>query len=630
MEADMKSGIKLRTGVSTAFWCFPIGDEYDFCCARIPKLHTPSEELEEIAWLDKLFEGGILLPQSPEHTKRAISVLLTGPPGTWKSTLAMELCYRLTTNTQIRQSGLSSLYITSEADEDWIIEKARSFDWKDIDRIFLGDPSRTQGSPIPLVTVWQSSDFREFLLCEEDLSDFQKVVIKSMARLLRIEPVHGELAAARVRTRIRDKIKMQDPDILVIDSLNTIEETDRPELFKRFVDIALSGPKIILIILDSGTEKGHINFWEYICDILIRLDRTYISDYMIRTIEILKARYQSHIWGRHQLKIYGPLSKTDLDSDERRRAHPYREEGGIFIFPSIHYYLSSYKRHAPKEKPDLVKTPNENLNAILKGGFPEGRCTGFIGTRGGHKSHLGYIHLLSRIINTKDEKGLIISLRDDEGMAKKTMEKILSQEFPEEKYDLDDFEKNNRLEILYYPPGYITPEEFFHRMLMSIHRLKQGKSKAKITLLFNSLDQLSSRFPLCAKEDIFVPGIISALTAEEVTSIFIAVEEPGQPPEQYGLFSMAELIISFKQKRLQTDDYCEYLTRSLRFEDPLSVEDLNMIKDQLGPSNQVVVLTVVRFAGGQAAGAEGILELIDQESPVFMIYNTEGLHFIPF
>ena len=75
-----------------------------------------------------------------------------------------------------------------------------------------------------------------------------------------------------------------------------------------------------------------------------------------------------------------------------------------------------------------------------------------------HKSHLGYLQLLSRTIKYENEKGLVISLRGDEGMARKVMSKILKQEFPTVGYDLVDLEKKDKLEIVYYPPGNITPE----------------------------------------------------------------------------------------------------------------------------------------------------------------------------
>lgn len=79
--------------------------------------------------------------------------------------------------------------------------------------------------------------------------------------------------------------------------------------------------------------------------------------------------------------------------DKVRQDHPYRTEGGIFIYPSIHYYLSLYKRRGPTANVRYAET-RPRLDGVLKEGFPEGRCTAFIGTRGGHKSHFGYLHLL--------------------------------------------------------------------------------------------------------------------------------------------------------------------------------------------------------------------------------------------
>ena len=91
-----------------------------------------------------------------------------------------------------------------------------------------------------------------------------------------------------------------------------------------------------------------------------------------------------------------------------RRAHPYRKEGGIFIFPSIHYVLSRYKNESPSVHHGKVESPVANLNAFLGTGFPRGRCTALIGDRGTHKSHLGYLQVLS---------GAVEQYREDPGSA---------------------------------------------------------------------------------------------------------------------------------------------------------------------------------------------------------------------
>ena len=179
------------------------------------------------------------------------------------------------------------------------------------------------------------------------------------------------------------------------------------------------------------------------------------------------------------------------------------------------------------------------------------------------------------------------------------MEQIRQQEFKKSRR-LDELEQDDRLEILYYHPGYITPEEFFIEMHLSILRLKHRKRK--LTVLFNSLDQLGGRFPLCAKQEIFVPGIIEALSGEGATSIFIAVDEPGQPVEQYGLLPMADLILSFYPYRFTFEGYYSHLNAARGL-----AEEKGAFKDRIGQGLETeksthrdeIVLKVVRFAGGQ-------------------------------
>jgi hypothetical protein len=59
---------------------------------------------------------------------------------------------------------------------------------------------------------------------------------------------------------------------------------------------------LIIFIFDSDGAKHH-KFWEYICDIVVRLIYTYTFDYFVRTFEIIKARYQPHVWAKYYYKI---------------------------------------------------------------------------------------------------------------------------------------------------------------------------------------------------------------------------------------------------------------------------------------------------------------------------------------
>jgi len=204
--------------------------------------------------------------------------------------------------------------------------------------------------------------------------------------------------------------------------------------------------------------------------------------------------------------------------------------------------------------------------------------------------------------------------------------------------DLLQFEESGHLEIMYFPPGNITPEEFFHRVLLSVQRLKQSADHSHVTLLFNSLDQLSSRFPLCARQGIFILGIIQMLTAEGVSSFFVAAREPEQETgEYYGVEAMAELILNFKRETCSKDDYVAYAAEHLDYlrsesktKQGWRQSKVKQSKAKLQDERGVVVTEVVRFAGGQAAGAKGILELIDARDPLCPLYGDRpGLHFLP-
>jgi len=578
-----------------------------------------------IYWLDELFHGGIVLPpHSSRDPAKPVSVLITGPPGGGKSTLALELCYRIATamEDEVRDRPTIEalgprpwqlLYVSVDTAANDIIHKAESF-FPDAKEWFIAANPKSELAQTR-IAVWGTNRIKEWgplsktvdeglkwaahLALGADFAKFEAQILKSDKVLSRW---------------FTSPIARAAPQVLVIDSLNVLEAGQAGEFFQKFL-LASKRTRMVVFVLDSA-EQGR-QFWEYACDIVIRLDHTASEEYYVRTLEIVKARGQSHVLGQHQLKIY---SKSTADV-----AHPYCDEG-LFIFPSIHYYLSLYKKSEAssqeniekigKDDSELSDAPKslQNLHRMISG-FPQGRCTAFVGSRGGHKSHLGYLYLLDRVMK-RNNVGLVISLRDDELTARSTMERIMKQE------QLSGKEPTfgDTLEVLYYHPGYITPEEFFHRMYLSVLRLK-AKNRP-ISVLFNSLDQLSARFPLCARQQIFVPGIIECLTGEKITSIFIGVDEKDQPVEQYGLLPMADLILRFSPEQFS---YSDYIATILQSE---SGADSRLLSTR--GQHETIVVSVIRFAGGKKAGARGILELVDEKTDLNEVpYSQRGLHFTP-
>lgn len=265
--------------------------------------------------------------------------------------------------------------------------------------------------------------------------------------------------------------------------------------------------------------------------------------------------------------------------------HPYRtEQGGIFIFPSMHLALSRRKMVSSNSETCHLRTPYEALNILLDSGFFKGRCVALAGGRGTHKSRLAFGQVLYTLDDDHKSRAIIISLREDESTVKGNFYKSLppSMKVVNQKPEqlVDKLVEEGRLELCNYPPGFIAPEEFFHRVQLSVARQKQASPGGPVLLVFNSLDLLHSHYPLCAEHSIFVPALVELLCLENVTSFFVATSVENRDP--YGLMSMADPVLRF-----------------LRLE-----EDENIVR-----------MTIDRFAAGTSAGKS-----------VFLALNEEGLH----
>lgn len=610
----------IPTGISAVSWCNPPTPDA-FEPARISRFQGKGVSTP-VAWLDVLLEGGLVLPgdavpQSapPTPKSKALSILLTGPPGTGKSLLATELCYRWAQNPTLRDApnGLRCLYVTTEAPDDWVRANCNDLGWEP-------NPST---SPFKHVDNLQGPGTRGgvFLHSVKSRQDLLDVPDASLIQALD-QLLFGK-DANNPALKVRNLAYNHAPEVVVIDSLNSAPAEHRSALFEAFFGLVDSGPRILVIIMDSPSAAADHQVWEFLSDVVIRLDRFYEPGYMLRSIEIVKARYQRHAWGKHQLKIYEnpakleaskPRAQTLPKSSEaklkhlanRLRMHPYHSTGGIFIFPSIHFYLSKYKRDTHITSPGRMDSHLPGLNATLNG-YPEGRCIAFLGSRGTHKSHLAYLEILHSISTNRKTGCLVVSLRDDEGITRLGMKKELQHVSARLKKPLQlaRLETSGQLEIMYFPPGAITAEEFFHRVLLSINRLKQAHEK--IIFLFNSADQLQSRFPLCAREDMFIPGLAQMLSAEDVTSFFVSAHDTAREETYYGLESIAELIIDFRHRRVPREKYqlaCDaYRSLEGSFDPALSPEGA-----QVDAKQHTVCVKVVRFAGGQPASGGGFLE----------------------
>ncbi|MDR0744280.1 MAG: hypothetical protein LBF05_08000 [Tannerella sp.] len=583
------------------------------------KLCLGAEEPREVSWFDELFIKGIEVFEDSNDHHYPVTMLFKGPPGDGKTTLALELCHHLAEG----KKKIQSTYISLESEKKQIIDNLIGYGWE-----YNEEKSPLHVHGLEYTVKWVK------ILSPKNISTFTNILNafldirmgllgKSFPESIKNLIIDSERKIFRCKI-CKKMHNHPNSEILVIDSLNIIPIKSRTNIFLDFLKIVKSKKskiKLIVFILDGKSDNDYNPFWEYMCDTIIELNHHYENDYLIKTIEIVKSRFQKHILGKHQVKIYDkPASQEKAKIVSR--THPCIKEGGVFIFPSVHFYLSKYSKFAQSGKLKYDDTRLESFNEFLKiqskGGFPKGRCTALIGCRGGHKSHLAYLHILARLTgeyegrtdsDASENAALIISLRDDETMITSTLDGILNNEIKSDEWKkTGSLIDENRLEILYYPPGYISPEEFIHRIFVSIHKLK--KQCKNVTVLFNSLDQLAARFPLCAKFDIFIPSIVQILIGEAITSIFVAVDEKDQPVEQYGLLPMADLILSFHKYKISESDYCKIMKVETNAETKVET----IAKTDAEETRDEIVITVERFAGGKKAGAKGLLELTNEPS----------------
>jgi KaiC/GvpD/RAD55 family RecA-like ATPase len=552
---------KLRTYMSQVFFRSPANPSPENSSANDKyHLYPLLSQKGQKCLVDDLLGGGIVIPRSvidtinnsPDEKKNpGLFTLLAGPPGSGKSTFALELCYRLADNKNpdldeiAKEKGLSSIYFSGESATSDIIAQAQSFGWDE-------DKGKDGRRIIP----WSSSI----------TSDEPRVFVYGREKI----PSTSGLDPIKFFDKIQENwldlinIKSDPPRIVVFDSLNILPTRWESELLLEvLVEKCLCGPIMMLAILDSHWESPVYDPWSHIADLTIELSYSKEEDYLVRRMQIIKARYQDHADGEHLLKIN---TKPSPNEDVRHAMSPLIKDGGIFVFPSVHRALSRARRRSGTRERKLDKplpTPFSSLNEIIhNGGLPAASCTAIVGSRGGMKSHLAYYTMLRFLEENPDERALLISLRDEEDSAKQTLAEILTNQLSDDgrswenvggdlkkaRQYLEGYLDDDRLEILFFWPGYISPEEFFHLVEVSLERTPKQKSGKQVSLVvINGLEQLSARFPLCAKEKMFVSGIVTMLTVHGTTNIVVSGGSLSMPPDMggvpAGLLQMADLVI---------------------------------------------------------------------------------------
>ncbi len=581
---------------------------------------------KQICWLDDILElesRGLSFPDDlcSGASKRGNSLLmlLSGPTGTAKSTFALELCCRMA---QAGRDGrgpvVNSFYVSAEETTGRLITKSREFGWSsdknNKDKITWNYNELPEKIPVSSVFIHGKENFISEGSISESWSEDQFVKIADTWTI-----IANKCAQALVATPAY-------LEIIVVDSLNILSplsgEQQRLNVFNTIQQkICIPGrdrrnPAVVIIVLDAAAQDEHSQYWEYVSDIVIRFDWSEQMDYTLRTFEIIKMRDQKHAWGKQRLKIYKGPENQEKSKYSWPNESPYLKEGGIFIFPSVHWHLSVLRHKKANKGPGDIKTewlsvPEDvgNLNYQLgKGkkyqGFPFPGCTALVGPRGTMKSYLAYMFLLDQA--RKGKNSLLISLRDDFSAAMVSLGEIARKQGWPQKGEIfiNNLINKDFLEIIYNEVGYISPEEFFHKIYVAMERPRKNGKRADIVVV-NGLDQLEPRFPLISEETMFVPALIEILKSSGLCTVIVSAVGESTPPagqSLYGLMPMADLLLGFE--RIDS----KHIPVNYRWPDDFPKE--------IRESSQISQVDIIRVPAGEVGGNIGYLYRLPRETKV--------------
>ncbi len=628
-----------------------------------------AKDAPPICWLDEFLEDAEL--KRPISLNRPLIVLLSGPPGAGKSLLAQQMCYNQAHAVCNRvQGSLPSLIITSETTSTALIHNLAK----------LGFEQRAvaQAGAIPARYLYDTLDQN---------GNLGRIGNHVGAPVMLITEINGITTKPSISTFTRqvkdawdkaldNQVLMFDvPSILVVDSLNVFSDVrSRRKLFRAIRSLFPRQPSYLFLVLDTPEVEPSISpalhqDWEFIADVSIRVDYAYgTGDYFARHFEIVKARLQGHVLGKHLVKI---VKKPDISPRhgwvrqpgapgrlvvDPEGAMPYIESGGLFVFPSVHYVLSRTRTRqqlvyaepirpavnwgiggdytiapqrpaewgpgdiaplnvqgAPVRQPvtrDDWEGPNGRLN------WPVEWCYELVGGGVllnqctaiiGHRGARKSYFAYQFILDgiANGERTLVLSFRDDPEAVRGTLSAIL-QAPKYVQYGLTALPNNpNNPEIIYQRPGYVAPEELLHRVITAVG--EHNPTRAVI----NAVDQWEASYPLLAASPILLPALIDFLNVHKVTSMVVGVERAGGPTVGRGLTSQAEVVLSFEYCRIPWPPLLRPRASHGPVEDSFA-HDVELLQhQQMWPSTSPkVVVRARRVPRAEAGFGRAVLEYL--------------------
>lgn len=163
--------------------------------------------------------------------------------------------------------------------------------------------------------------------------------------------------------------------------------------------------------------------------------------------------------------------------------------------------------------------------------------------------------------------------------------------------------ETDTLEILYNWPGNVSTGEFFHRIFVALNRPRiknscsmKGKSntpkksgRAEIVIV-DGLDHIEAKFPLLARERLFVPALFSLFKSYKICAVISSAQSKNVDGGWTNIRSMSDLLLEFSAFSPSDPDI-----------------HLDGLIDLANSAEQLTKISVERVPADQIGGSSGIL-----------------------
>jgi circadian clock protein KaiC len=302
-----------------------------------------------ITGLDAILGGGI---------PRGNVVLITGGPGSGKTSLGVEFVYR-----GAREFNEPGMIVTFEVSTDRLIEDASSLGWDLEDLQNRGRVKIISTSPSVFRQEVQHED--SLLLSEARAIGARRIFIDGLAGMA----TNGESMPTHMGAG---------------------------QIFRMLIEGLYRDGTTAMFTLDAPAEtaaRGHLSE-EFIADTIVRLGLDLVNRHAHRSLEIVKSRGHNYLMGSHSFKIV--------------------DQQGLVVYPRVQ--MPRVRRVDSAALGDLtarITTGVEGLDGLLNGGYYVGSTTLVVGISGTGKSVMGLQFMAEGA--RRGERSLMVTL--DEPMA---------------------------------------------------------------------------------------------------------------------------------------------------------------------------------------------------------------------